>query len=262
MSLHPSRFTAFRAASAFCGVLAACVLLESILRSRAAFDPAPERALALAARIQPPAFRGDCKGEEQQATGLGELVRPSTDPEVVYELKPNIDTCWLGARVTTNADALRAARPYLRPKPSHTWRALLLGDSHTFGIGVALEQTWGARVERELAALAPDTAVEVVNAGVPGYNAAQEAAYFRRYGEALQPDCVIVLAVANDFNLPHLMISPRDPFDLTTSYLLSVREHHLNAAGHAERARRVLAGLRATGACLPPELRTSGGTAD
>jgi len=357
------RFTLFRATSAICGVLAACVLLELALRVHAAFDPIPEQALALAARMQPPAFRRDCKQQSLQASGLTELVRPSADPDIVYELKPNIDTCWLGVRISTNADAVRAARRYARPKPAGTWRVLLLGDSQTFGAGVDLDDTWGARVERELAALAPATAVEVVNAGVPGYNTAQEAAHFLRHGHSYEPDCVIVLAIGNDFNLPHLMFSPRDPFDLTTSYLwssltslrdrrnaangqswfevadevprleeeaaarvpthyrhmvgvagyqraqralavatrargiplvvfadyhkrgalaaalrrheqvlgilhpdyeypgspkywLSAEDAHLNPSGNAELARRVLAGLRATEVCLPPEART------
>src|SRR4029079_4452739 len=109
---------------------------------------------ARAERARPPRVTTACASQRRQAE-LGEIVRPSHARDVVYELKPGVDTCFYGARTATNTEGLRAPRSYTRPKPAGTWRVVLLGDSYAFGRGVEIADTFGARLERALAHEAP-----------------------------------------------------------------------------------------------------------
>jgi len=167
----------------------------------------PTAMLERAATRRPPPFAGSCDGQAAQAK-LGALIRPSADPDRIYELKPSLDTCYYGVRVTTNRDGFRAAGELARPKPGNAYRILLLGDSQTFGQGVAFEDTFGELLARSLA---EDTArtVEVINTGVDGYNTVQEAAVLRARGLGLEPDCILVLFIGNDMELPGFLLEPR-----------------------------------------------------
>jgi lysophospholipase L1-like esterase len=71
-------------------------------------------------------------------------------------------------------------------------RVLVLGDSFAYGIGVADDETFSAR----LAEAVPR--VEVLNAGVNGYGTGQELLLLREYAAALRPDLVVVAFFWND----------------------------------------------------------------
>jgi GDSL-like lipase/acylhydrolase family protein len=70
---------------------------------------------------------------------------------------------------------------------------LVLGDSFTFGSGVADHETFAARLDR---ALAP--AVSVVNGGQPGYGVFQMAATLRRVAPVLRPSLVVIVLWQGD----------------------------------------------------------------
>lgn len=208
----------FRSVSLLVGTLVGVLFCEAALRVRATIlDQDPAEELQRTLRSSPPPIVEDCA--QSKGTRLGQLVQPSLDHQVVYELKPKIDTCYLGVPVSTNSQGLRAPRDYAKPKPPGVYRVLLCGDSQTFGQGVAWEDTWGAILERELNARNPGRKVEVINTGVPGYNTAQEAAYLKRHGLSFEPDCVIVFFIGNDFGLPLLMLERRNVLSPGQSYL-------------------------------------------
>ncbi len=78
-------------------------------------------------------------------------------------------------------------------------RAILcLGDSHTFGMFLAKEDSWPARLESRLAGASAETSIAVENRGVPGMSSldvlgrARELAALRRY------EAVFVMVGAND----------------------------------------------------------------
>lgn len=165
--------------------------------------------------LLPPAYDGSCEGK--LGASLAALVWPSAHAGLVYELKPSLDTCFFRARVTTSADGLRAASHQpLGRKRAGVGRILLLGDSQAFGWGVPFEDTVAEHLERELSA--PGREVEVLNAGVPGYNAAQEAAYLDAPGARFEPDCAVVLFMGNDFD-PPLFRAGGAPLPRPTSYV-------------------------------------------
>jgi lysophospholipase L1-like esterase len=92
-------------------------------------------------------------------------------------------------------------------KPPGKIRVLVLGDSFTYGIGVADDETFSAR----LAQL--DPRLEVLNTGVNGYGTAQELLSLRDDGLALRPDLVLVAFFWNDVGNSYKRAFPRFELD-------------------------------------------------
>ena len=72
-------------------------------------------------------------------------------------------------------------------------RILCLGDSITFGEGVREEDTWPEQLGHRLG-----PRVEVVNAGIQGYDFNHEALYLLLYGRRMSPDVVVMGFFMND----------------------------------------------------------------
>lgn len=201
------------------GVLVSLVLAEVGVRLTLAGRPDPGSKLAASENLSPPPCGGDCAAPAEQAR-LGEMLKPSSVPDLIYELKPGLDTCYEGSRVVTNSAGLRADQDYEVPKPAGTYRILLLGDSQTFGQGVEFEETFGQLLEQSIEKNSRGWRVEVINSGVDGYNTAQQAAYLEGRGMAYEPDLVVLLFIGNDLELPQFLLEPADPLALNTLYLL------------------------------------------
>ena len=102
-----------------------------------------------------------------------------------------------------NGEGFRDAKPHPVPKPPGTQRVLLLGDSFTFGQGVAYEETWPVLAERELER--GGAKVDLVKAGVQGMDTRTEYILLRRHARRYQPDAVVVGFLINDLytNIPY-----------------------------------------------------------
>jgi hypothetical protein len=133
------------------------------------------------------------------------MYRPQ--PDVVYELVPSFHGVGpRGERVRINAAGLRGAD--LGRKPPGSLRVLIVGDSFTFGLGVSEEESLPGALARAIDAArsadarrAPDAvapAVEVLNAGVPGYNLFQERRLIDRRAAELQADVIVLVMIEND----------------------------------------------------------------
>ncbi len=119
------------------------------------------------------------------------------DGELGYRMRPGFD----GAYVQDYAVALRANAQGLRdrdygPAAPGTLRVLAVGDSYTFGAGVAEEAAWPRQLEGALR----DAGVpaEVINAGTSGYGTLQYLGVVRRLLPVYQPDVVVVMVTYND----------------------------------------------------------------
>jgi hypothetical protein len=76
------------------------------------------------------------------------------------------------------------------------FRVAAYGDSETFGWSVSQERTFQRRME------ARDDRIEVVNLGVPGYNAANIARHMEATFDDVRPDAIVYLVNRNDVDEP------------------------------------------------------------
>lgn len=135
-------------------------------------------------------------------TTLGEIVVPSADDRIIYELKPDLNVRFQRAQVRTNSLGMRGPE-YAIPKPADTYRIALLGDSFAFGWGVEEQESFGSVLERNLNRLGGGhPKFEVLNLAVPGYSTFQEVALFEEKGLCFDADAILVYFVQNDFGLP------------------------------------------------------------
>lgn len=78
-------------------------------------------------------------------------------------------------------------------------RILALGNSCTFGWGVAKEHTWTTLLEQQLQTAFPNNNIDVINAGVPGYSSFQGMNYFKNeLITKVEPDIVLMMFGWND----------------------------------------------------------------
>ncbi len=127
------------------------------------------------------------------------------DPDLQFAIRPDAETVLARRdfRITIRSNALGFRGPDRGPK-GNALRILALGDSFTFGWGVQQEETFEAQMERlqgttNEAGHEPE--LEVINAGVPGYNLYQSVLSLEKKGWKIEPDIVLFGAfVQNDFS--------------------------------------------------------------
>lgn len=114
------------------------------------------------------------------------------DPYLGYRLVP-----YQGRSLTINRLGLRGRDP-AQPKPAGARRVVVVGGSTAFGFGASSDD---ATLPGQLEALlrqATGRPVEVLNAGVPGYNAAQSLLQLELVLLPLQPDLVVIYGGSED----------------------------------------------------------------
>lgn len=129
------------------------------------------------------------------------LLRLSDNDKIVYELKPNAEGLSKFVTVKTNPDGFRD-KTYSLEKANDVYRIAIIGDSITFGIGVAQEEIFSERLETSLHNLCGKNKVEVINFGVPAYNTTQELEVLKIRALPYKPDLVIIAYYLNDIFPP------------------------------------------------------------
>jgi lysophospholipase L1-like esterase len=126
-------------------------------------------------------------------------------------------------RVPASTNAMGFRGPEWSPERANAvLRVLVLGDSCTFGLGVADDETWPSYLEQALRERGLDAAV--FNAGVPGYDTIQEAEILERLAEEIRPQVVIVTWVMNDtFSTPR---DERPEWHVVDGYLVDDLESY------------------------------------
>jgi lysophospholipase L1-like esterase len=162
--------------------LAACVLGEVVMR---ALDLGP-----------PP-----------QPKERGKLYQKSANPILNYEPKPGGELVQTiqrsrGAEAveiksTFNEHGVRGA-VYPKKKGEQVYRIACVGDSFTFGMGVAEEGTWPAQLQRSLDHFEPERDIEVWNFGIAGYDGLQEYEDLRTRVMTFEPDLILIAYYIND----------------------------------------------------------------
>lgn len=122
----------------------------------------------------------------------GHIHQASENKKLAYELVPNSMGVILGANVKINSIGLRDYECLIN-KPHDVYRIIVLGDSWTFGTGIALEDTYAKQLEQLLNAKPSLMRYEVINAGVGGFNTVREIEFMKEKKLLeLNPDLVIV----------------------------------------------------------------------
>lgn len=130
------------------------------------------------------------------------LYRPSVDPELGYEFTPDHHSRSYGAPVAINAMGYRQP-PFAVERAPDTYRIVCVGDSFTFGMGVRQEESWPAQLAAAMEPPPGYARVEVINAGVPGYNLKQDCRHVETKLLAFQPNLILIGLVENDLEKPY-----------------------------------------------------------
>lgn len=137
----------------------------------------------------------------------GILFRLSRNRTLAFENRPGavrrteyLDNTTSAPRVVEQrVNALGFRGPEVaRTKPRGTHRIACLGDSHTFGAGVAGTETWPAHLQRILDREFGHGRVEVMNCGVSAYDTHREVVFLRERVLAFEPDLVLLQYHVND----------------------------------------------------------------
>lgn len=122
-----------------------------------------------------------------------------THPELGWSHIPNKEGYWLveGERIPIriNSKGLRD-REYSYDKEKGTFRILVLGDSFTQALQVALEDTFCKVLEARLNEI--NGSFEVINGGFGGVGTDYQLLFLRREGYKYHPDLVIIAFFPND----------------------------------------------------------------
>ena len=117
----------------------------------------------------------------------------SDNPRIGHEHKPNSSMRLMNVMVDINTDGLRD-REY-PVKNGDNYRIIVLGDSLTFGWGVAEQDTFSNLLEENLNKSYP---TEIINFGTGNYNTEQEVNLFKEKGLKYKPDKVVLFYFIND----------------------------------------------------------------
>jgi lysophospholipase L1-like esterase len=135
------------------------------------------------------------------------------DEELGYRYSPGFSGAFPAfpdIRIDINSKGLRDAE---RNYSKSGYRVLGLGDSVTFGAGVALDETYLARLEGLMGH-------EVVKAGVNGWGFSQYRRFFEIEGRKYEPDAVILALTLNDL-APESNYAPKEFRLKTAEFFLS-----------------------------------------
>jgi lysophospholipase L1-like esterase len=117
----------------------------------------------------------------------------SDNPRIGHEHKPGSSMRLMNVAVGINSDGLRD-REY-PAKKGDNYRIIVLGDSLTFGWGVAEQDTFSNILEENLNKSYP---TEIINFGTGNYNTEQEVNLFKEKGLKYKPDKVVLFYFIND----------------------------------------------------------------
>lgn len=156
------------------------------------------------------------------------MIQPTADPAVPYRLKPNLDGRFAGKPFKTNSRHMRSPEVALA-KPAGVLRVAGLGDSVGFGWGVGQDETFLA-VLAEMLSKKHGRPVQQLNLSCPSYNTAVETAVYERMARPFRPDLAVMLFVANDFDLPSMMLEPVSRWRWDQSYIVEQLRRRLALA--------------------------------
>ncbi len=153
---------------------------------------------------------------------LVSIIRPSANPQLVYELETNLNLMFAHARVHTNSRGMRDSHEYAPDKPPGTIRIIGLGDSGMFGWDLQQDEDYMAVLEERLNRRGDGCRYEALNMAVPAYNTWQEVELLEMRGLEFKPDIVIVGWCDNDYLPPFCRPEKQNVRRLDVSFLYCI----------------------------------------
>jgi lysophospholipase L1-like esterase len=89
-------------------------------------------------------------------------------------------------------------RDFATPKPVEVYRVMVLGDSLTWGAGLAIDERYTAIAETLLNKALPKQRFEVLNFGIPGGPTTRERDLLQTLKQQVNPDLIVVAFCLND----------------------------------------------------------------
>ncbi len=173
---------------------------ETSIARKVAFAAAITLAiLALAVSLYP-----FCEEYNPKSDSDPGFYRESKAPGLKYEHVPGASGTLNGVHVRINSQGLRGPEVQML-KPEDILRVVVLGDSIVFGQGVPEQGSLPAHLEDLLSKRVQGREVEVINAGVRGYDMEHYLVMLRKKVLPLQPDLMVL--VITEMNDPE-----REPF--------------------------------------------------
>lgn len=142
----------------------------------------------------------------RSASPLAEIIMPSENPKLVYELQPVTNMMFGHKLLRISEQGFRADGLFAKERAPGSIRILGLGDSGMFGWGVDQGSNYMDVCGRALNARGDGLRYEMLNSGTPGYNTQLEVELLKDRGLAFQPDIVIVGWCENDFHMSHFFL--------------------------------------------------------
>ncbi len=102
-----------------------------------------------------------------------------------------------GRAVTNNRFGFRE-REFETPKPKNVLRIMVIGDSLTWGPGLAAEERYSYLLEKRLKEAYPNRSFEVLNFGAEAASTIEERAVLSKYKDIVQPDLIVIGFCVND----------------------------------------------------------------
>jgi lysophospholipase L1-like esterase len=144
------------------------------------------------------AFHYNPFGEILKNESRAIFIRPSKNPQRIFEATPNTSGQGWGTQVTINRFGFRG-RNYAVDKPPDTYRIVVIGDSITFGNNLPPDANYPALLEKRFAASGKK--VEILNLALGGYDTLQEVATLEDVGLQFHPDLVLIGYCINDIGI-------------------------------------------------------------
>jgi len=130
--------------------------------------------------------------------GRSGLIQTSDNCEIIYELKPNLDTYFKLTEFKTNSKGLRD-KEYSINKPNNTYRVVVLGDSLSMPSGVDIDYAYHSILEHNFNQEDDSQIYEFINFGVGGYKLNQYLETLKNKSLEYNPDHVLIgICLTND----------------------------------------------------------------
>ncbi|MEC9374745.1 MAG: hypothetical protein VYA80_00065 [Pseudomonadota bacterium] len=119
------------------------------------------------------------------------LIELSDNAEIYYQLKPNLDTYFKAAKLTTNSHGL-ADKEYPIEKPDGSFRIAIIGSSWSMATGVETDSSYHALLEDRFNRDINAPLVEIINFSVEFYSLREIVSVVKNKVTDWKPDLIII----------------------------------------------------------------------